>query len=457
MSSEVKVVHPGQRRAGMRAIRALGLWALAVAACGALPAQETAVTRRAAADAAARASVLYGALHAAPELSLQEAKTAARLAEELQRLGFEVHRNVGGHGVVGLLRNGPGKTFMLRTDMDALPVEEQTGIEGRSRVRARDERGNEVPVMHACGHDLHMAAWVGTAELLSQRRAAWTGTLMLVAQPAEERLMGARAMLKDGLFSRFPKPELAFAIHVHDQLALGSVGYTVGPFAASADSLDLEVHGRGGHGAYPQFAIDPVVIAARIVTSLQTIASRESNPLEPVVVSVGSIHGGNKHNTIPDSVKLELTVRTYGIETRKRVLASIKRIADAEAAAAGAPRPPTLTISEGAAAAVNDPEQTRAAVAALRPAFAAGALVALPPEMGSEDFGEYARAGVPSVMLQVGVVDPARLAAAKAGGAALPAIHSGHFLPAPGSLEQAIRVETSVALAFLAKSRQGKK
>lgn len=441
----------------IRAFRSLALLGLAVASCGAAPAPGSAVTPRQAAEAAARAATLYGALHAAPELSLQEAKTAGRLAEELRRLGFEVHSKVGGHGVVGLLRNGPGKTFMLRTDMDALPVEEQTGIEGRSRVRAKDDQGNDVPVMHACGHDLHMAAWVGTAELLSQRRSSWTGTLMMVAQPAEERLMGARALLKDGLFVRFPKPDLAFAIHVHDQLPLGSVGYTVGPFAASADSLDLEVHGRGGHGAYPQSAIDPVVIAARIVTSLQTIASRESNPLEPVVVSVGSIHGGNKHNTIPDSVKLQLTVRTYGVETRKRVLAAIKRIADAEAAAAGAPRPPTLTISEGTAAAVSDPEQTRALVAALRPALAAGALVELPPEMGSEDFSEYARAGVPSVMLQVGVVDPTRFAAAKAGGEALPSLHSGRFLPASGSLAQAIQVESSVALAFLGKTPRSAK
>lgn len=436
----------------IQGVRALALWGLAVASCGAAPAPASGVTPRQAADAAARATALYGALHAAPELSLQEANTAARLAKELQKLGFEVHQNVGGHGVVGLLRNGPGKTFMLRTDMDALPVQEQTGVEGQSRVRAKDDQGNEVPVMHACGHDLHMAAWVGTAELLSQRRAAWTGTLMLVAQPAEERLMGARALLADGLFKRFPKPDLAFAIHVHDQLALGSVGYTVGPFAASADSLDLEVHGRGGHGAYPQSAIDPVVIAARIVTALQTIASRENNPFEPVVVSVGSIHGGNKHNTIPDSVKLQLTVRTYGVETRKRVLAAIKRIADAEAAAAGAPRPPTLNITEGTAAAVSDPDQTRAAVAALRATLPAGALVELPPEMGSEDFGEYGRAGVPSVMLQVGVVEPTRFAAAKAKGEALPSIHSGLFLPTQGSLAQAIQVESSVALAFLSKS-----
>jgi amidohydrolase len=436
----------------MRSVRALAVWGLAVASCGAAPAQVASVSPRQAADAATRASALYRELHESPELSLQEAKTSARLAGELTRLGFEVHRNVGGHGVVGLLRNGSGKTLMLRTDMDALPVEEQTDSPAPSRVRAKDEGGSDVPVMHACGHDLHMAAWVGAAELLSRRRAEWAGTLMLVAQPAEERLVGARAMLEDGLFMRFPKPDLALAIHVHDQLALGTVGYTVGPFAASADSLDLEVHGRGGHGAYPQSAIDPVVIAARIVTTLQTIASREANPSEPVVVSVGSIHGGNKHNTIPESVKLQLTVRTYGVETRKRVLAAIERIVNAEAAAANAPRPPTLTITEGTAAAVNDPLQTRAAVAALRGQLPPSALVELPPEMGSEDFGEYARAGVPTVMLQVGVVEPTRFAAARATGDTLPPIHSGRFLPAPGSLAQAIQIESVVALAFLTKS-----
>lgn len=439
----------------IRALRRLALCGVAMLSCGAAAAPATPVSPTQAAQAAARHAALYAELHAAPELSLQEVKTSERLAKELLRLGFEVHRGVGGHGVVALLRNGPGKTLMLRTELDALPVEEQTTALSRSRVRAKDHQGQDVPVMHACGHDLHMAAWVGTAELMSLRRSSWSGTLMMVAQPAEERLLGARAMLKSGLLTRFPKPDLAFAIHVHDQLPLGHVAYTEGPYAASADSLDIEVHGRGGHGAYPQLTVDPIVIAARIVTSLQTIASRESSPLEPVVVSVGSIHGGNKHNTIPDSVKLQLTVRTYGTETRQRVLAAVRRIADAEAAAAAAPRSPSIEVTEGTAAAVSDPAQTRAVVAALRPALAQGSLAPLPPEMGSEDFGEYARAGVPSVMLAVGVVDPARFALSKANGAALPGLHSGQFLPAPGSLSMAILVESTVALSFLSKAPRG--
>jgi hippurate hydrolase len=424
---------------------------LAGASCAATPAKHAVVTPQQVASVAGRASVLYAELHAAPELSGQEAHTSARLAQRLRELGFQVEEGVGGYGVVGVLKNGVGKTLWLRTETDALPVEEQTGSPSASRVRARDADGEEVPVAHACGHDLHMAAWAGTAELLVRRRAEWHGTLVLVAQPAEETLSGARALLAAGLLTRFPKADLAFAIHVHDQLPLGTVGYTAGPFAASADWLDLEVRGRGGHGAYPQNALDPIVIAARIVTTLQTIVSRETDPFEPAVVSVGAIHGGSKHNVIPDNVKLKLTVRTYGVENRKRALAAVKRIAEAEASAAGAP-PPVLTIKEGTAAAVNDPVQTRALVTALGAVLPDVKLRELPPEMGSEDFGEYAKAGIPSVMLQLGVVDPKRFAAAQAGGEPLPGAHSSKFLPyEPGSLALAIQLETAVALSVLGK------
>jgi hippurate hydrolase len=300
-----------------------------------------------------------------------------------------------------------------------------------------------------------MAAWIGTAELLSSLRRQWKGTLMLVAQPAEEVLTGARALLNDGLFSRFAKPDMAFAIHVHDQLPVGTIGYTYGPFAASADSVDMVVHGRGGHGAYPHTAIDPIVIAARTVVAIQTIVSRENDPTDPAVVTVGAIHGGTKHNVIPDDVELKLTVRTYRVETRNRILASIRRIANAEAAAAGAPEPPSIAIERGTSAAVNDPTRTRLALDALRTASRAWALRELPPEMGSEDFGEYANEGVPSVMLQVGVADPAKYVASRQGGAPLPSIHSGAFLPTrPDSLRIAILVESIAALDFLRTTKE---
>ncbi len=429
---------------------------LGVASCGALhasnakPLAAPQVSARDIDALLAGADALYEELHRQPELSNQEQQTAARLTQNLRQLGCEVSVNVGGFGVVGVLKNGPGKTLLLRTDMDALPIEEATGVPFASTLHAHDAAGLEVPVMHACGHDVHMAAWVGTATYLSKHRNQWSGTLMLIAQPAEEKLSGARAMLKDGLLTRFKRPDVAFAIHVHDQLPIGSVGYTLGPFAASADSVDLVVHGRGGHGAYPEHTIDPIVMASRIVLGLQTIVSRENDPFDPVVVTVGSIHGGTKHNAIPDSVKLELTVRTYLPQTRTRVLGAIKRIANAESAAAGSDIPPTITVLEGTATAVNDPAQTKVAVDGLRRVLPADAFVELPREMGSEDFGEYASAGVPSVMLQVGVAAPELVAAAKRGGAPLVPLHSGKFLPVrPDSLRMAILVETNAVLTFL--------
>jgi amidohydrolase len=429
--------------------------ASALVACSALgaPAPKSRLTPSDVDSVMSRVDALYEQLHQSPELSNQEVQTAARLARELRALGFEAHEKVGGHGVVGVFRNGPGKTLLLRTDMDALPIAEATGAAFASRVRARDEAGNDVAVMHACGHDLHMAAWVGAAEYLVKHRKRWAGTLVMVAQPAEEKLSGARAMLKDGLLTRFPRPDVAFAIHVHDQLPVGTVGYTLGPFAASADSVDLVVHGRGGHGAYPQHTVDPIVIASRIVLGLQTIVSRENDPFDPAVISVGSFHGGTKHNAIPDDVKLELTVRTYRPATRKRILAAIERVAVAEANAAGAEAPPTLTVSEGTATAVSDPARTREVVDALRRLLPQQTFAELPPEMGSEDFSEYAAAGVPSVMLAIGVAAPDQVAAAKRGGAPLAPIHSSKFLPArPDSLRNAILVEVAAALTLLPRS-----
>ena len=393
---------------------------------------------------------LYQALHEHPELSGQEHATAERLSKRLGALGFEVTAKVGGTGIVALFRNGPGKTLMMRTDLDALPVKEETGLAFASQCEAVGPEGVRVSVMHACGHDLHMAAWVATAEYLVDHQGLWSGTLMMVGQPAEETLSGARAMLADGLFERFPRPDVAFAIHVHDQLPVGQVGYTVGPYGASADSVDITVFGRGGHGAYPHATVDPVVIASRIVLALQTIVSRESDPQEPVVVSVGSIHGGTKHNVIPESVALQLTVRTYSPESRKRVLSSIERIASAEAQAAAAPRAPQVTVTAGTTVAVNDPEQTLRAVEAVRRVPELSQVIEIPPEMGSEDFAEYGQAGVPSVMLNLGVAEPTHYEASKAGGAPLPSIHSSLFVPSmPDALRLAILVETEVALELL--------
>ena len=425
--------------------------AVALASCGALPGrtQMAQISQTQIDRVIPQALALYAELHAHPELSNQEQATALLIAKRMRSFGFEVHEKVGGYGVVGVLENGKGAVVLLRTDMDALPVLEQTQIPGASVVRAKDDSGRDVPVMHACGHDLHAAALLGTAEILASHRELWVGTLVLVAQPAEEKLSGARAMLKDGLYARFGNPTVALAIHVHDKLPVGTIGYTYGPFAASADSVDLIVHGRGGHGAYPQDTVDPIVIASRIVLSLQTIVSRENNPLEPVVVTVGSIHGGLKHNTIPDDVKLELTVRTYQPESRRRVLAAIERIANAEAAAAGATDKPTMVITEGTSAAVSDESWTRRAIEALGPVLEPSAIVALRPEMGSEDFGEYSASGVPTVMLQVGAVEPKQYEAFKLHGTPLAAIHSGQFLPAqPGTIRMAILVETTVALRY---------
>jgi hippurate hydrolase len=394
---------------------------------------------------------LYRTLHQHPELSGQERKTAALLAGELTKLHFDVVQGVGGTGVVGVLRNGPGPTVMLRTELDALPVEEQTGLPFASRARGRLADGRETYVAHACGHDLHMASWLASATWMVRQRASWKGTLLVVAQPAEETLSGALAMLAAGLFTRFPKPDAALAIHTHDGFPVGRVLYTLGPFAAASDSLNLTVYGRGGHGAYPEHTVDPIVIAARIVGALQTITSRERDPRDPVVVTVGSIHGGTKHNVIPDTVTLQIMVRTFAAETRTRVLAAVRRIADGEAAAAGAPRSPELATVEQTEVTHNDPALTRLVLARLTTLLGADALTEIPKELGAEDFGTYGREGVPSVYLGIGAVDPKRHAAARAGGPSLAAQHSGQFAPDLGALRVAIQVEISALLTLLAR------
>jgi amidohydrolase len=395
---------------------------------------------------------LYIDLHRNPELSLHEEKTAAKLAERLRQLGFEVTAGVGGTGVVGVLRNGAGPTVMLRTELDALPVEEKTGLPYASVVRAKNDLGADVPVMHACGHDVHMTSWAGTAAAMARSRSRWHGTLVLIAQPAEEVVKGAKAMLADGLFSRFPKPDYVIALHDTPRLAAGKVGLTSGFAYSNSDSVDVTIFGKGGHGAAPQATVDPVVIAARTVLTLQTIVSRENNPLDPAVITVGSIHGGTKHNIIPDEVKLQLTVRSYRDEVRRHLLSAIERVVRAEAAAADAPQEPAVTVIEGTRAVYNDPQLTARAADALRRVLGDGNVEQLAPEMASEDFSEYGHAGVPAVIFLLGAAEPAKLEQAQAGGPALPSLHSALFAPdRDPTLRTGVAAETAVLLDLLGK------
>jgi hippurate hydrolase len=392
----------------------------------------------------------YLDLHRNPELSLQEQQTAAKLAARMKALGYDVTTGVGGTGVVAVLRNGQGATVLLRTDMDALPVDEKTGLPYASQVVVKNDSGAAVPVMHACGHDLHMASWFATGKLMATNRQRWQGTLILIGQPAEEIGAGASAMLKDGLFTRFPKPEFALAIHDDASLPAGQVGYTSGYTMASSDSVDITIFGRGGHGAQPQNTIDPIVIAARTVLALQTIVSRENNPLDPAVITVGTIHGGTKNNIIPDEVKLELTVRSYKPEVRKQLLASIERVAKGEAIAGGAPREPLVKVAPAANATYNDPELTKRLASALRNTLGQANVVEIPPKMVFEDFSEFSLAGVPSAIFAVGGVEPATFAAARQSGAPLPGLHSSLWAPdREPTLKTAITVETTALLELL--------
>jgi hippurate hydrolase len=358
---------------------------------------------------------LYRDLHQHPELGFQETRTSALLAERLKGLGFEVTTGVGKTGIVALLKNGAGPTAMLRTELDALPVAEKTGAPFASTATGRNASGQSVPVMHACGHDLHMTAWAGTAAWMATHRDRWRGTLMLVGQPAEEGGGGATAMLRDGLFTRFPKPDVVIGLHDDDTLPSGTIGYHAGYFRAQSISPTITLYGRGGHGAMPYNTVDPVVLAARTVLALQTIVSRENNPMDPVVVTIGSIHGGTQGNIIPDEVKLELSVRTFTDEVRARVLRAIERIATAEATAAGSPRKPVITMPSSSTNAVyNDPALTTRLATALKTAMGADRVVEMPAKMTSEDFSEYGLAGVPAVLLHVGAVSPEKLNEAKA-------------------------------------------
>lgn len=374
---------------------------------------------------------LYQDLHRTPELSGQEERTAAKMAARLRAIGFEVTERVGGHGVVGVLRNGEGRTLLVRTDLDGLPVQERTGLPYASSATATAPDGKTVPVMHACGHDVHMSGWIGAATLLARARDAWRGTLVFVGQPAEETGRGAAAMLADGLFRRFGKPDFAVAVHDSADLPSGTVGFVPGWALANVDSVDVTFFGRGGHGAYPHRTVDPIVMAARFVVAVQTVVSREQDPTVPAVVTVGSFQAGTKHNVIPDEAKLQLTVRTYEDEVRTRVLAAIARVAKGEAAAAGAPREPEVKVREDdtTRSTYNDPALTRRLAGALAAALGPSHVEERRPVMGGEDFSAYGRAGVPAAILWIGAQDPKALAAARAIGKELPSLHSSEFAP----------------------------
>lgn len=394
---------------------------------------------------------LYVDLHRSPELGFQEVQTAGKLAARLKALGFEVTTGVGKTGIVGILKNGTGPTVMLRTELDALPVEEKTGLPFASKVVTKNAAGQTTPVMHACGHDLHMAAWAGTARLMAEHRDRWSGTLMMVGQPAEEGGGGARAMLTDGLFTRFPKPDFALSFHDDDTMPAGTIGYHPGLFRAMSDTVTITVYGRGGHGAMPHNTIDPIVLASRIVLSLQTIVSRENNPVEPIVITVGSIHGGTQANVIPDEVRLQLSVRTYTDEVRMRTFAAIRRVAKGEATAAGAPKEPLVETPErGNPPVFNDPALISRLAGALKKGLGDTVVVEMPAKMTSEDFSEYGLAGVPSALLHVGAVHPSKLAAARQSGIPVPAPHSPEWAPErEPTLRGAIRAETSALLELL--------
>ncbi len=397
---------------------------------------------------------LYTHLHQNPELSLQEEKSAARMADELKKLGFTVTPKIGGHGVVGVLKNGDGPCVYIRADMDGLPVTEQTGLAYASKARGKNSAGAECGVMHACGHDIHMTCFVGTACTLVALKDQWAGTLVMVAQPAEEIGVGARAMIADGLFKKFPKPDYCLALHSDARLPVGQIAYTEGLALANVDTVDLIVKGKGGHGAAPHTTIDPVVLSAKIILDLQTIVSREVNPTDPAVVTVGSIHGGTKHNIIPNEVVLQLTVRTTKDSVRDHVLKAIDRIAKANATAARAPEPEMkVNLDEFTPATLNDPKLTRRVVGVLRGVLGEANVTERPPIMGGEDFGRFAQSGAPIFLYFLGSIGQDKYdASVKAGGPVLPSMHSDGYAPLPEpSITNGVRTMSSAALELLGK------
>ena len=401
---------------------------------------------------------VYRDMHANPELSMQEVRTPAKMAPEMRKLGFTVTEHVGKSGLVAVFRNGPGPVLMLRADMDALPVKEQTGLPFASKAVGKLPDGSPTPVMHACGHDTHIASWLGTARRMVAMKDQWSGTLVMNLQSGEETGEGAKAMLGDGLYTRFPKPNFVVAFHDSALMPAGMIGVTPGYTTASVDNVDITVKGVGGHGASPQATKDPIVLASRIVVSLQTLVSREKNPLDPAVVTVGSFQSGNKHNVIPDEAKLQLTVRTYKPEVRKLLLDGIARIARGEAIAAGLPddRMPTVTIrdTQHTPATFNSEKLANRATELFKAQFGADRATVLPPHMVGEDVGRYwlDDPAVQGTLFWVGGVPKAKWDAAGGDTTKLPSLHSPFWAPdADIVIATATEAMTVVSLDILKK------
>jgi hippurate hydrolase len=407
----------------------------------------------------------YKMLHSAPELSHREEKTSSFFASQLKTLGYDVTERIGkyehsewsGYGVVAVMKNGSGPTVLVRTELDALPVDEKTDLPYASKVKTKNDLGQEVSVMHACGHDIHITTMLGTAKMLSEMKDRWQGTLVLIGQPAEETIDGARAMLRDGLYTKFPKPDYTIALHDSADLEAGKVGYTPGYALASSTAVDIKIRGLGGHGSKPESTKDPVVVAAEVIMALQTIVSRENSPLDPAVVTVGSIHGGTRYNIIPDEVNLQITVRAYKEEVRQKLLAAIERITKGIALAAGIPndRAPIVKISETeiTAATYNEPQLTERLAAAFRSALGDVNVVKIPAAMASEDFGYLSLdQKIPATIFWLGAVDPQKVKQSKDTGTPLPSLHSALFAPLPEpTLRTGVKAMTSAVLELMKK------
>jgi hippurate hydrolase len=401
------------------------------------------------------AHALYLDLHEHPELSNHETQTAEKLAAHLRSAGYDVTEHVGGTGVVAILKNGSGTTIMLRTELDALPVEEKTGLPYASKVHAKDDAGRDVPVMHACGHDVHMASLLGAAEIMARTKSTWHGTLILIGQPAEEMIGGAKAMIKDGVFTRFPRPDAIVALHVGNEHPAGVVGVVPGTYDTNSDSVRITIYGKGGHGAMPHKAVDPIVIAARTILALQTIVSREVKPGEMAVVTVGYIHAGTKNNIIPDQAEMGLTIRTFKQDVRKQILAAVERISKAESAAGGAPREPVIERYEGTDSVFNNPALAEKMRAPLEAALGKNNVIIAEPITASEDFSYFVNQGVPGFYFSLGGADPGKFAEAKASGNPLPSNHSPLFAPdLDPALHTGITAEVAVLRSLLNTSAE---
>jgi hippurate hydrolase len=397
----------------------------------------------------------YRELHAHPELSLEEKETAARVAKDFLSAGYKVTVGVGGHGVVGVLKNGPGPVVLIRGDTDGLPVREETGLSYASKVTSRREDGTETGVMHACGHDIHTTNLIGTARYLADARDTWSGTIVAIAQPAEELGRGAVAMMGDGLFERFPRPDYTVALHVESAMAAGTVGYTAGWSHANVDAVDVTIFGRGGHGARPHTTVDPVTASAFFITQLQTIVSRRVDPLDPAVITVGSIHGGHKHNVIPNEVTMQLTVRSYSDPVRETLLSGIRQIAEDTCKTFQCPKPPQISVRDQYTPAVYaDPELVETAKRVFERALGSHNVIERRPSMGGEDFGRYARTlDVPGIMYRLGSIDPKSLRESTApNGTPLPSLHSSRYAPVPKpTLRTGIVTMSELVLELLPK------